>query len=53
MENKEDLAAPLVLRMKAEVPQLARNIERGGADRPGRPEYGDPPGGGGRMRGGE
>lgn len=29
MENKEDLAAPLVLRMKAEVPQLARNVGGG------------------------
>ena len=26
MENKDDLAAPLVLKMKAEVPQLARNV---------------------------
>jgi hypothetical protein len=29
MENKEDLAAPLVLRMKADVPQLARSIGGG------------------------
>ncbi len=29
MENKDDLAAPLVIRMKAEVPQLARNIGGG------------------------
>jgi cellulose synthase operon protein C len=29
MENKEDLGAPLVLRMKAEVPQLARDIGGG------------------------
>jgi hypothetical protein len=29
MENKEDLNAPLVLKMKAEVPQLARNIGNG------------------------
>ncbi|HVJ91536.1 MAG TPA: hypothetical protein VM580_17155, partial [Labilithrix sp.] len=29
MENKDDLAAPLVLRMKAEVPQLARNVGGG------------------------
>lgn len=29
MENKEDLAAPLVLKMKAEVPQLARSIGGG------------------------
>jgi tetratricopeptide (TPR) repeat protein len=28
-ENKEDLAAPLVLRMKADVPQLARNVGGG------------------------
>jgi tetratricopeptide (TPR) repeat protein len=26
MENKDDLAAPLVLKMKADVPQLARNM---------------------------
>ncbi len=29
MENKEDLAAPLVLKMKAEVPQLARSLGGG------------------------
>jgi tetratricopeptide (TPR) repeat protein len=29
MENKEDLAAPLVLKMKAEVPQLARSVGGG------------------------
>ncbi len=29
MENKDDLAAPLVLKMKADVPQLARNIGGG------------------------
>ena len=29
MENKDDLAAPLVLKMKAEVPQLARNVGGG------------------------
>lgn len=29
MENKDDLAAPLVLKMKAEVPQLARNAGGG------------------------
>jgi cellulose synthase operon protein C len=29
MENKDDLAAPLVLRMKADVPQLARNVGGG------------------------
>ena len=29
MENKDDLGAPLVLKMKAEVPQLARNIGGG------------------------
>jgi tetratricopeptide (TPR) repeat protein len=29
MENKDDLAAPLVLKMKAEVPQLARSVGGG------------------------
>jgi hypothetical protein len=29
MENKDDLAAPLILRMKADVPQLARSLGGG------------------------